>query len=246
MANLPVAFKKSPLLEAVFELRFQPTIPTAGDLLPGLLYSELKAEYPDVQPLQMAMLPREVRTKEPNLLYQATHRLSGASRIVQVGDRVVSLSLTAPYPGWAKFKDAILQLLKATSATGMLRAPERLSFRYINVIRTDLAEPQLPLLNLRIDSPAYAFVERGFHLRFEHDEREFTTIVQIAPQTTAKGSSDSLVSGLLIDVDTIHAEPKHIFSDTGPDLLEDAHSLLKGIFFSLLTESALRQLEPIA
>jgi uncharacterized protein (TIGR04255 family) len=243
---MPVAFKKSPLLEAIFELRFQPTVPTAGDLLPGLLYSELKAEYPNVQALQMAMLPREVREKEPNLLHQATHRLSGASKLVQVGDRVVSLSLTAPYPGWAKFKDAILQLLKATSGTGMLRVPERLSFRYINVIRADEAEPQLPLLNLRIDSPAYTYTEKGFHLRFERTEREFTTIVQIAPHTTAKGPSDSLVSGLLIDVDTIHAEPKHILSDAGPVLLEDAHSLLKGIFFSLLTEAALKRLEPIA
>jgi uncharacterized protein (TIGR04255 family) len=246
MPSMPAALKNSPLLEAIFELRFQPTVPTAGDLLPGLLYSELKAEYPNVEALQMAMVPREIRDKDPNLLHQATHRLSGASRLVQVGDRVVSLSVTAPYPGWAKFKDAILQLLKTISGTGMLRAPERFSFRYINVIRADETETQLPLLNLRIDSPAYTYTEKGFHLRLEHVERDFTTIVQIAPRTTAKGLSGSLVSGLLIDVDTVHAGPKHILSDAGPALLEDAHSLLKGIFFALLTETALRRLEPIA
>lgn len=243
---MPVAFVKSPLLEAVFELRFQASVPNAGDLLPGLLYAELKDEYPAVEPLPMANLPREIREKQPNnlLLYQPTHRLAGVSRAVQVGDRVLSLSVTAPYPGWAKFNEAIGRLLRTASGTRMVRELERFSFRYINLIPAEPGQSQLSFLNLRIDSPGFTFTEKGFHLRFEHSEGEFQTIIQVVPNTSVEVLGRPLVPGLLLDIDTVHEHPRKALPELGADL-EEAHLVAKRAFNSLISEPTRTRLEPI-
>jgi len=240
---MPVAFGKSPLLEAVFELRFQAAVSTAGDLLPGLLYSVLKDEYPEVQPLPVASVPRDLREKQPNLRYQATHRLAAESRAVQVGDRVLSLSVTSPYPGWAKFNEAIGRLLRTVSDTRMVRALERFSFRYINHIPAEPGQSQLSFLKLRIDSPGYGFAETGFHLRFEHVEGKFLTIVQAAPNTSVESPGKSPALGLLLDIDTIRELPGKALSEIGVEL-EEAHSVAKRAFISLISESTLNRLAP--
>jgi uncharacterized protein (TIGR04255 family) len=242
---MPVAFGKSPLLEAVFELRFQAAVPNAGDLLPGLLYAELKDEYPAVEPLPMANVPREMREKQPSLLlYQPTHRLAGASRAVQVGDRVLSLSVTVPYPGWPKFNEAIGRLLRTASDTRMIRELERFSFRYINLIPAEPGQSQLSCLNLRIESPGFAFGERGFHLRFEHTEGEFLTIVQVVPNTSVQGLAKPPAPGLLLDIDTVREHPRKALSEVGADL-EEAHLVAKRAFNSLISEQTRTRLEPI-
>jgi len=191
----------------------------------------------------MATVPRDLRTKDANLLYQATHELGGMARAVRVGDRVLTLSCTSPYPGWVEFKNAIVRLLQTAAATRMIAQPERLSFRYINVIPGAPQRPRLPLLNLRIDSP-YPFVEDGFHFRFEHHEGSFITIVQVAPNVTAKGATGAPISGLLLDLDTIKSDPGQTFWDKGEDL-EEAHTKTKTAFLSVLTQETIEQLEPI-
>lgn len=230
-------------MEAVFELRFQAAVPQAGDLLPGLLYTALKDEYPEVQPLPITNVPREIREKQPTLHYQATHRLATSSRAVQVGDRVLSLSVTSPYPGWTKFNEAIGRLLRTVADTRMVRAPERFSFRYINHLPAEPGQSQLSFLKLRIDSPAYGFTENGFHLRLEHVEGQFLTIVQVAPNTSVEGPGRPPALGLLLDIDTIRELPGKSLADVG-DHLEEAHQVAKRAFMALISEATLIRLEP--
>lgn len=242
MSRLPMAFQRSPLVEALFELRFEPTVPTAGDLLPGLLYAQLRDEYPKVQPMPLATVPRQMRN-DPNLLHQATHELSAGDRSVRVGDRVVVLSWRTPYPGWEKFKDAIGRVLKTAASTRMIAKLERFSFRYINVIPGPPGEPRLPFLNITVASPNYPFVEDGFHLRFEHREAPYVTIVQVAPNVTGQRAGSPLV-GLLVDIDTINSEPSSTFWDDGKEL-DEAHMRAKTAFFSLVSGPTIERLGPI-
>ncbi len=243
-AKLPKALGKTPLLEAVFELRFRPAVASAGDLLPGLLFTDFRTDYPDVQQLPVGTIPRELREKNADLLYQPTHRLVGSSSTVQVGERVVSLTRLYPYPGWGTFRDGVLRLLRSVGRTGLVRECERFSFRYINVIAATSGAPQLPMLRVQVSWAEHSFAERGLHLRFERDQGDFLTIVQIAPEVRAK-SGDSSVSGLLVDVDTIRSKVPTAFWDTEATLLEDAHADAKQTFYSLLTSATLEGLEPI-
>lgn len=243
--RLPRKLSNSPLRETIFELRFEPAMAAAGDILPGLLYSVLKTDYPEVVPLPLANVPRAVREKAPELLYQHSHSLRGGTSSVQLGDRVLAFHVL-DYPGWTIFKDKIESLIKATQNTGLVKQTERFSFKYVNVIEASTSEMQLALMNLKLELVGQPPGERGFQLRVEHEEGKCTTITQISPNTTAKlVISGKEVMGLLVDVDTIRFDPGHEFWAAPGTLLEEAHKVAKVRFFSLLSEAALKRLEPV-
>ncbi len=242
---MPKELRKTPLLEAIFELRFEPDAPAAGDLLPGLLYSVLKTQYPEVVPLPMAKIPRELRDRNPALLYQASHRLTGGPNSVQAGDRVISLHSTA-YPGWKRFKEMGQFVIEAAKGTGLIKSVDRFSFKYVNLIDASETEQQLPLLNARIDLIGSAPLERGFLLRAELEDGDFITIIELMTRAGVKDpSSGKERSGLLVTVDTLRGGIGNEFLMKPSDLLEEGHSVAKNKFFSLLTESTLTRLEPV-
>jgi uncharacterized protein (TIGR04255 family) len=243
--RLPKKLSNSPLRETIFEMRFEPAMAAAGDILPGLLYSFLKSDYPEVVPLPLASVPRSIREKTPELLYQHSHSLRGSTSSVQLGDRVLAFHVME-YPGWITFKSKIESLVKAMQETGLVKHVERFSFKYVNLIEASASESQLALMNLRVELVGLAPVERGFQLRVEHEEGKCTTITQVIPNATAKlVSSGKEVVGLLVDVDTIRSDPGHEFWTAPGTFLDEAHAVAKVRFFSLLTESALKRLEPV-
>lgn len=240
---LPEMLGKRPLREVIFELRFTPAKPTAGDLLPGILYPALKSDYSEVIALPMASIPRGIRDKNPDLTYQPSHSLSGGPHSVQVGDRSVRLN-TTDYPGWTNFKRRAESLIDALKRTEFVKQIERFSFKYINLIEAPISEKQLPLLNIRVELTGRTPSEKGFHLRDEHDEGKYTVIIQIAPNTIAKNLlTNNEISGLMIDVDTIRVVGNE-FWENHQSMLEEGHMVAKQKFYSLLTQPCLERLDP--
>ncbi|TRZ98096.1 MAG: TIGR04255 family protein [Nitrospiraceae bacterium] len=242
--SLPKLLTKCPLREVVFELRFTPTNPAAGDLLPGLLFSKMHKDYPEVVPLPMANVPRQLREQNQDLAYQPSHRLSGGPHAVLICDRAVSLN-THQYPGWVRYKEMIGALIDALKETELVKQIERFSFKYINVIEALPSESQLPYLKLKIALGDKPPIERGFLLRVEGNEGEFVTITQIAPNTLAKNLINHQdVSGLMVDVDTIRGSIGNEFLENSKSELEKGHEVAKKTFFSLLTEATRDRMEP--
>jgi len=241
--QMPQKLSKSPLLEAIFEVRFEPSAPAAGDILPGLLYASMKDEYPEVSALARASVPRELREGTPVLRYTASHRLSGELKTVNIGDRVVSLN-AVKYPGWSRFREMVETLLKAVSGTELVKRIERFSFKYVNLIEASQDQRQLPLLNLQVTLMGIVPIERGFRLRAENDEGKCTTIIQISPNGRARIHTAEEVFGLIVEVDTIMVELGDDFLTNPAPLLEEAHMVAKHTFFSLLTEDTLRKMGP--
>ena len=239
----PVSLEKSPLVEAIFEIRFEPTTATAGDLLPGLLYSRLKTEYPETEPLPFASIPRQMRDQDV-LRYKPSHRLKGDHRLVQVGDRLISLHATE-YPGWTRFKPWIESATNAVKETGLLKQIERFSFKYINVIEAAPNDQQLSFLDARIEVTGGTPMERGFRLRVERDDGPFVTIIEIITNGKAKRNDQHVVSGLLVTVDTIRAVAGNDYWTNQSTLIDEGHEVVKEIFYKLLSKSTLNRLGPI-
>lgn len=231
--------RKTPLIEAVFELRFNPVLDAAGDILVGLLYSSLSEQYSRVEPLPMANVPREIRSKDPNFRYQASHRLWGDGKAVHVGDHVVGTSTTV-YPGWEAFQAQVEQVVLAVRSTRIVKGLERFSFRYVNVFQSEPAAHQLELLNCRIELAGTTPLERGFLLRVEKDEGPYTTVIQIHPNAKVE-SSNMNVSGLLVDIDT-GCKGIDGFFESPSVMLNEAHEILKRNFHSLLSQQVLAEL----
>lgn len=242
--QLPVSLGRSPLLETIFEIRFDPSIPAAGDLLPGVLFSRLQSAYPNVEPLPISSVPREIRAQDPALIFQPSHRLSDGNMVVQVGDRVLSLSAQR-YPGWATFKSSIEHLLAAAKNTGFIDQVTRYSFRYINLLQKIEGLPELSLLNVDFAISGTTPLERGLQMRFEQDSDEFTTIFQIALQSVFQLPHGPQISGVLVDVDTQMLSPRSDFFAVLPELLDPCHESLKRAFFSTLSQQCLEALLPV-
>jgi uncharacterized protein (TIGR04255 family) len=241
---MPAKLRKSPLLEALFEVRFVPVVPGAGDVLPGLIFGNLRSRYPKVEQLPVAAVPRAFRASQEALTYQASHRLQGSDGgSIQLGDRIGAVSTTS-YPGWEGFRSMILEFLDVLGKTGLIKTLERFSFRYINLLAMSSEVKQLSLLNIHVDLVGRAPNERGFVLRAEIDEGDITSTVQIAPNATAKGPNNLEISGLLVDIDTIVKSPTPTFLSAPKAELEEAHRAVKQTFFSMLTKDTLADLGP--
>jgi uncharacterized protein (TIGR04255 family) len=101
--RLPKALSMSPSLEALFEIRFQAPRTAAGHLLPGILFSFLQNQYPDVVAIPLARVSRDIRDSDPNFHCQPFHRQISSNGSIQIGKK--ALALTAQmYPGWPEFK----------------------------------------------------------------------------------------------------------------------------------------------
>jgi uncharacterized protein (TIGR04255 family) len=241
--TLPEKLGRAPIVEATFELRFQPAKESAADLLVGMLYSDpsLPAYRQRVRTLPVANVPRSIRDSDPNLKYLASHQLSGDGRHLMIGDRVLGVSKTH-YEGWAELQASVKVLLQAARRTDLIGAIERYSLKALNILPVAAGEA-LDALNGKFEIAGRKATEQGFHFRTEFVTGRLTTIVELA--TNAKVTVDGqLKSGLLIALDTIRgSDAAEIWTDTD-GCLREAHDELKGLFFSLLTKNIIEALEP--
>lgn len=241
--RVPRSLGQPPLVEAIFELRFEPSQPAAGELLPGLLYQHFASSYPEASQLPLGELPSAVRENEA-LRYQPTHRLAGKTGIIQVGHRVAFLSCPTPYPGWNDFRSRVSDLVTALGSTQLVTRVERFSFRFLNVIPAE-SEHQLSLLNTEMILMGQPVPEHGFQLRVEIQQSPLTTIVQLRTGTVAKLPDGSERTGLMVDVDTICAVQHDEFWNNTAAALERSHSELKRIFFSVLKTEVIETFVPV-
>jgi uncharacterized protein (TIGR04255 family) len=243
MTELPAKLGKTPLVDAIFELRFEPSVEAVGDLLPGMLYAAYEDQYSEIESLPLSSMPRELRKKDSRLTYSPHNQLAGKKNILRIGDRVVILSIVWPYPGWHAFVDDILNLLNKLQGTKLIKSPSRFSLRYINVIETK-SDRQLSLLNTNIEIAGGPVSEKGFQLRLEKQTNEFLTILKIVPNTAAQIVGMGERAGILIDIDTIKEINENTFWSNTKEHLNDCHRILKENFFTLLLPATLESLGP--
>ena len=65
MEKLPISIDPCPIIEAIFEIRFESSFP--GDAIFGIIYNCFKDEYQTVEQLPILQLPAAVRTQDPAL-----------------------------------------------------------------------------------------------------------------------------------------------------------------------------------
>ena len=102
MNRIPKRLKQEPLIEAIWQVQFEPMGDMQiGDLLPGMLYAALRNDHPQLQlhRLPAADIPPQVAQIDPNLRHVAKYRMeeAGLPFLFQVGDRTVTLNCRRPH-----------------------------------------------------------------------------------------------------------------------------------------------------
>lgn len=238
--KLPKRLGKQPLIDATFEVRFNPTDQPLADLLPGIVYSKLGDEYKRSEVLPIASFPRELRDKD--FKYAAFHRLHGENVVVFFGDRVIGVSRLAPYAGWSAFRPRIEAVIDVIEASALIGKLERFSLKAINVIPHE----GRGLNRLKLDArlAGTELPDRGFRLRTELNDERFVRIIEIVTNVSGSTARGAVFKGLQVSVDTIrNLDGKGGWNDVREGL-DEVHDEGKRTFFGMLTDETLSDLEP--
>lgn len=123
--------KRSPLNEAVFEIRF-PARERFG-VLPGRMLDKLGESFPLDEEQPLAQLPAEVGPPHaPRHRFMSDDR----SRMCQLGTGMVSLNHTT-YIGYTSFQKDSRRIVEIAKDLDLVGTIDRLGMRYINKIQLD-------------------------------------------------------------------------------------------------------------
>lgn len=243
--KLPARLQKDSILEAVFELRFQATVPAAAEILQGAIYPALRDRFPKVQRTAFASFPLPLMDTDPNLRYQPRLVLQGDHLSVFVGDRAVALTSARPYVGWKNFRPLILELLGLVKSANVTSEPERFSLKYINLLEG--ASPAAQFSLVRYDASLgrrYKLNNLLTYTRTEFEQDGLINIVELGANSIAKTQRGQSLTGLVLTVDTIHDNPHGFWANPEP-FIEKAHTVEKTVFFEVLTEDTVNSMGPV-
>ncbi len=237
--RLPVRIEPCPIVEAVFEVRFVST--ESWITMPGLLFARIRERYPDQRELPLAQMPEAIRRQDPALQPLPLMQFLGQAFIVQLGPRVISLvTKMGLYPGWPAIRTELEWLLAQLQASGLVRETERLGVRYIDFFTGDI----FPGLRLGVQVNDQPLVGA---------QTEVTTVLRLGDvalrlQVTNGAIANTQAghqSGSVLDMDAWFGPLEADVFGNGLARFEEAHQVIKAVFFGLLRPELLTKLNPV-
>lgn len=247
MKQIPKRLKKEPLVEAIWQVQFEPSAGTPiGDLLPGVLFTALRSEHPNLQlkRLPSADIPAQMVQIDSNLRHMAKYRMEEPDSpfMFQVGDSIITLNCRRPYAGWAAFKGKILSLVEIVRNSCLVPAPLRHSLRYIDLLTLEPA-PDLSSLQLSLTLGAFDIRARPLQTRVELLDGNCTHVVQVATPAQV-WFPEGMKEGSIVDLETFSTESLKDW-DAIATQIDHMHERSKVLFFeNILTANAVEQMDP--
>jgi uncharacterized protein (TIGR04255 family) len=245
--SLPKKLLKSPLVDAVFEVRFKASA-GASSILPGLLFRHIEYQSKRIEKLPASEIPTQIRIMDSSLKFQPLLRLHWGSFFVPIGDESLAVTCKMPYPGWNKFREQILKVMEIVKSTDVIDSIERYSLKYSNVIDGNNISENIRRIDMDIRVGNHAIKSEIFNLRFEIPRNEIIHLVQIAAHARARLHGGEIREGALVEVDTICNHKTNdflLFMKQLPTRIEALHTESKSMFFQCLTNDTVEYLEPI-
>ena len=242
--QLPTRLGKSPLVEAIFEVRFSGDMPLSS-IITGMLFTQLGCT--DLERLAHSEIPESIRRADPNLKYIVLSRLTWGKFFLAVGDNVVTISPTFPYPGWGEFQEKITELTDALLQVKVIKKIERFSLKYIDVLDSNIHPDIDDALNFRLDFGGRNINKRSLQIRAELPIDGGVHVVQIIGQVQGSVIKGPSMTGIMVDVDSIRPAVGKSVQEGVREIqtcIQDLHDENKSLFFEMLTESGLKRMEP--
>ncbi len=236
MKTLPKKLRKTPIHTVSFELRFQSDIPR--DAIFGVFFNLVRDKFSDFSNLPIMELPDTVRQNDPSLKYQPYYRLSTKEYILQIGPNVI-LVHPVSYISWLSLFEEVKYLLKKIWDIQAVTKIDRVGLRYVNIFpASDISSK----IKLEIQFLGENHYSQNLHFRTMISKGIFNTIVLIANNASFI-LEDKALSGSLIDIDTFF-EQSQLDIDSLLESVDESHKLIKTMFFSILHDKFITELEP--
>lgn len=235
--KLPKKITPCPLIDTIVEIRFD------SDLLPdaifGIIYKEVKEDYPKLQKLPILNVPDVIRLEEPDFKYQPHYQFIHEKFVLQIGPKMLAVSSPGEYVGWEIFLNKIMETYSIIKRLEIISKVTRLGIRYINFFNFDIFDQ----INLKVSMNDAPLKSEQTMLRSKSQDGKFMNLLQILNKATIKGEKE-IRKGSIIDIDThLDEEIKNFFNEIR-DLLVEGHEVEKTLFFSLIKDEYLQTLNP--
>lgn len=243
---LPVSLGKCPIVDAVVEVRFTPTI--FRQAVFGLAYERLKGKFPKVEQLPILQLPQGIIDNDQNLKSKPHYKLTGDSKFaVNVGPDVISISPIMPtsaistYPGWSLFHNAIIDVFQLVDESRVIEVVDRVGIRYTNFFHN---KDIFKKLNLEIFYNNELLPYKKTVLKTDIELGGFQSTLQLSNDATRQTPSESQF-GSIIDIDTFKSyKPGESIDRILSQDINTGHEVEKQIFWDLLSEEFKAELLP--
>ncbi|RYG94761.1 MAG: TIGR04255 family protein [Alphaproteobacteria bacterium] len=248
--SLPTKLSKEPLIDVVCAVTFAADV-SASAMLPGLLLSGHTGKQPTFEALPASQLPQALRDQDPNLRNAPLMRvLLGDDRFpILIADHSLAVGCKMPYAGWKAFKDVALSVFSVLEAATFIKKIERHSLKYVDLFPDRENVPSsLSRFNLKLEVAGRVLDHEVTQLRTELKEPPFLHVATIISPAIVQRPDGTKVNGSVVDVDTHRQQEFAVvkeFTRQLPDLLEEIHTANKAFFFDLLSDSGLKELEPM-
>lgn len=235
MNPLPRKISPCPIVEAIFEMRFDSELPE--DAIFGVLYSKFREDYKKVEQLPILQLPQVVRAQDPNLTYAPHYKLTSENTIIQIGPKVFSLVKVGDYIGWDKFSEQIQETHKKVEETGVVSSISRVALRYINIFEG---------INILTGTNFKAYLGdeplNNEKINFSAEIPSSKSISQLKIINSAEAAiSGKQIKGSIIDIDSV-VNPRDF--DSFSSAIDYSHTEEKTLFYKVLGEQFVKTLNP--
>lgn len=241
--NTPSKLKIEPLVEAVFEIRFQANTALASNILLGYLFSKL-GKMP-LTKLPASDIPQQLREQNPNFKYSPLIKASWAEYSLLIGDWMCAITTEIPYPGWDNFKQKLLSIADHLKESDLISKVERYSLKYVNILEADSTQDQLNLIDLNLNLGSHAIKKEPVNLRVDLAKDNFLHAIQVLSNGVLEENGKVVKKGIFVNIDSIKNNPDNDFWSSLSDNLEEIHTATKKQFFNLLRDETITLLDPI-
>lgn len=242
--------KKKPLVEAIFELRWNLEEPAPGikidphyKILVGIIYGKLNGEYQFHEQLPTASMPDEMAG------YVVQHRFRKDQDkwpLVQIGPGIITVNDTEGYT-WPDFKERVIQAVNALFETypdskTSLKL-NRLLLRYIDAVAFDFEKDDvfaflkkqmktnIGLFPKLFEDTGVGEQPLGFDTKFTFASTKPKGAVYLRFVRGRRDESDVLIWETMVQADSEHV-PK--VQNEISTWIEDAHDLTHDWFFKII------------
>lgn len=255
MNELPSRLSCSPLLEVVFEIRFDSDFPFSV-MAPGLLFGDrlsyIKAES---QPAQQ--IPKNIRDKDPNFRYLPLIRFLDGDKSFSISDHSLVISLKKNYTGWKDFRSLIIESINKLNVPNLLKDVSSLSLLYINGIEHSVENNLANIISGKLELGPLDLTQSSIQLAAElQEEKKIIPSVKIVNPALINDNGSPLP-----DSPSVSLEPKlacvieirtvrksdlldftYNYKKDSENYLDELHSRGKGLFFSILNKEIVNKL----
>lgn len=234
----PTKITPDPIINAVAEFRFESEIPP--DAILGMLFNVVRDTYPNFQKLPIADIPEEIRMNDPQLKYAPCYQAVSGGYQLNVGSRVVSLSIQGDYKGWrGSFFPALQYIIEKLKKSGIIKNFTRIGLRYIDFFETDIFDKIT--LSISLNNKPLVTKQKKFSALFEHDD--LLTRVNIQNNSIIRRGEQERF-GSIIDTDTFLESACNSSFEELTTLIDKQHEISLTVFYDLLEAEFLKTLNP--